>query len=162
MASIRNKRLAKELKTMHQTPHEGITLVDPSGVPSTGTSASGDRLDEIFVELRVADNPLYAEGRYLLRYRMPTGYPIESPDVQFVGAAVPLHPHIYSNGHICLDILYSGWSPVHGILSLAMSIQSMLAGNTLGQRPPDDEAYSKRAGNASSKKTHFVFHDDSV
>lgn len=60
---------------------------------------------------------------------------------------------------MCLD---SGWSPVHGVVSLGMSIQSMLAGNTIDERPPDDAEYSKRAGNASSKKTRFVFHDDTV
>ena len=33
--------------------------------------------------------------------------PIESPEVIFVGP-VPTHEHIYSNGFICLSILYDG------------------------------------------------------
>ena len=41
-------------------------------------------------------------------------YPLEAPEVLFVPPS-PVHPHIYSNGHICLDILYDsangGWSP---------------------------------------------------
>ena len=33
--------------------------------------------------------------------------PIEAPEVIFVGP-VPTHEHIYSNGFICLSILYDG------------------------------------------------------
>ena len=31
--------------------------------------------------------------------------PIESPEVIFIGH-IPVHEHIYSNGFICLSILY--------------------------------------------------------
>jgi ubiquitin-conjugating enzyme E2 W len=33
--------------------------------------------------------------------------PIDSPEVIFVGN-IPIHEHIYSNGYICLSILYDG------------------------------------------------------
>ena len=33
--------------------------------------------------------------------------PIESPEVIFIGSP-PEHEHIYSNGFICLSILYDG------------------------------------------------------
>ncbi|GMG31575.1 unnamed protein product [Ambrosiozyma monospora] len=84
---------------------------------------------------------------------------------------IPIHPHIYSNGHICLNILYSesgssneaceGWTPTQTLETLAISIQSMLSGNHERKRPNGDEQYCQRAP-LNPLKTRWEFHDDTV
>lgn len=60
---------------------------------------------------------------------------------------IPIHPHIYTNGIICLDLLgTAGWSPVQSVESVCMSLQSMLTGNTKNERPPGDKEFCASMG----------------
>ncbi|KAJ2792634.1 hypothetical protein GGI18_000238 [Coemansia linderi] len=87
---------------------------------------SHENLDKWEVAIQGATETLYAGEHYLLRFRFPEAYPLEAAEVVFVGN-VPVHPHVYSNGHICLSILYQRWSPVLTVESVCLSILSMLS-----------------------------------
>ena len=75
---------------------------------------------------------------------------------------IPMHPHIYSNGIICLDLLGTqGWSPVQSVESVCMSIQSMLTGNSKNERPPGDEDFVQR-NRQRPRDIDFYYHDNTV
>lgn len=94
-----------------------------------------------------------------------TNQPLEPPEVVFVKQAdrpIPIHPHIYSNGIICLDLLgQQGWSPVQSVESVCMSLQSMLTGNTKNERPPGDEEFVQ-TNKQRPKDIEFYYHDNAV
>ncbi|EGD90073.2 hypothetical protein H112_02547, partial [Trichophyton rubrum D6] len=123
-----SKRLSKELIKMQNSLPPGVTV------------AKADNLEQWEMDIRVLDdNPIYKDETYRLRFTFSKNYPIEAPEVQFISLPatsetprpIPMHPHIYSNGIICLDLLGSaGWSPIQSVESVCMSIQSMLTGNT--------------------------------
>lgn len=125
-----------------------------------------DEFTEWLMDIKVLDdNPLYRNEVYRLKFRFPNSYPIEAPEVVFVKDdthPIPWHPHIYSNGIICLDLLdRQGWSPVHNVESVCVSLQSMLTGNTKKERPPGDESFVKY-NTQRPKDINFLFHDNSV
>ncbi|OCL06531.1 UBC-like protein [Glonium stellatum] len=125
-----------------------------------------DEFTEWLMDIKVLDdNPLYRNEVYRLKFRFPNSYPIEAPEVVFVKDdthPIPWHPHIYSNGIICLDLLdRQGWSPVHNVESVCVSLQSMLTGNTKKERPPGDENFVKY-NTQRPRDINFLFHDNSV
>ncbi|BFZ55940.1 putative ubiquitin-conjugating enzyme E2 17 [Savitreella phatthalungensis] len=167
MSNIRDKRLVKEVKQMIMSPPPGITLLSPTRDEVESGSSVG--IEKMVLGLTMEGNSLY-EGTYALELTYPRAYPIDAPKVVFlphVQAGVPIHPHIYGNGHICLDVLYAAaWSPVQSSASVGLAIQSMLAGNSIAERPPDNDSYVEscraKKGGHDPRNTRFVFHDDKV
>lgn len=148
----------------------------------------GNDLKEWLFDIRVLDNnPLYNDNVYRLKFVFSDSYPIgksccqhpraaleairrltampEPPEVTFVdkpARPVPMHPHIYSNGIICLDLLGNqGWSPVQSAESICMSIQSMLTSNSKNERPPGDEEFV-RVNRQRPRDIEFLYHDNTV
>ncbi|KAA6415349.1 MAG: ubiquitin-conjugating enzyme [Lasallia pustulata] len=148
------KRLGKELAKIHEHLPPRITLV------------TAEDFKEWQMDIRVLDpNPLYLNKTYRLRFRFSNNYPIEAPEVTFIALSdreIPMHPHIYSNGIICLDLLGSaGWSPVQNVESVCMSIQSMLTGNSKNERPPGNEDFVRR-NTQRPRDIRFYYEDDTV
>ncbi|CCW65555.1 unnamed protein product [Phytomonas sp. EM1] len=52
-------------------------------------------------------------------------YPMEPPKVRFLTKNI-LHPNVYVDGNICMDILKGFWSPTLDLESLLVSIVSLL------------------------------------
>ncbi|EJT98922.1 UBC-like protein [Dacryopinax primogenitus] len=153
MATILTKRLNKELREM-QT----------HGLPTGITIVRADDLSEWLLSVEVLGNTLYEGEKFCLRFEFPHNYPIDSPAVTFVADdkwTAPVHPHVYSNGHICASILGPEWSPVLSVVSVCLTLQSMLASCTSKQRPPDNDKYVSHAPR-NPKNTRFHYDDDTV
>ncbi len=79
------------------------------------------------VRVKGPSETLYDGETFTLSFKFGPKYPFDSPEVVFVGSNIPIHPHVYSNGHICLSILTEDWSPALSVEAVCLSILSMLA-----------------------------------
>ena len=113
------------------------------------------------IELQGPSKTFYEGESYRLQFKFNMKYPFDSPQVVFAGNLIPVHPHIYSNGNICLSILTEDWSPALSVQSVCLSIISMLSSAKEKVRPVDDSFYVKTCSK-NPKKTPWHYHDDSI
>ncbi|CAO3653684.1 unnamed protein product [Cunninghamella echinulata] len=102
------------------------------------------------IKLFGAPGTIYENEEFKLEFRFSPSYPLESPEIYSSSSTV------YSNGHICLNILYKDWSPVQTVAQVCLSILSMLSSCTKKELPPDNDLYIKSA-HSSPKKTAWAF-----
>ncbi|KAL5518520.1 hypothetical protein ACEPAH_202 [Sanghuangporus vaninii] len=147
MSSISVRRLQKELREINKDCPQGIKLV------------KADDFETWYLTLEVLGESLYKGETFMLKFRFDAQYPISSPSVTFVADdkyQPPLHTHVYSNGHICANILGDGWSPVLSVSAVCISLQSMLASSRKKERPEGNDRYVQYAPD-DPKKSRFVY-----
>ena len=106
-----------------------------------------------------AEGTVFAGEPFTLQFKFDTNYPIEAPEVIFV-RGFPEHEHVYSNGYICLSILYDEWSPSMRVSSVVLSILSMLSSAPCKSRPKNDAQFMSYANGRSPKSFNWIFEDD--
>ncbi|XP_062506648.1 ubiquitin-conjugating enzyme E2 W-like [Corticium candelabrum] len=152
MGSQTERRLFKELVKFREEPPPGMRLDDKSVESSIMCW---------LVDVDGAEGTLYAGEKFRLQFKFGQNYPFDSPQVIFIGGHIPIHPHVYSNGHICLSILTDDWSPALSVAAVCLSILSMLSGCKSKVQPPDNDRYVRTASD-NPKKTRWWYHDDKV
>ncbi|XP_013097613.1 ubiquitin-conjugating enzyme E2 W isoform X1 [Stomoxys calcitrans] len=146
------KRLQKELMSLIKEPPPGV---------SVDTASVARNLSQWKINITGFEGTLYEGENFQLLFKFNHKYPFDSPEVTFIGNNIPVHPHVYSNGHICLSILTEDWSPALSVQSVCLSIASMLSSCREKKRPPDNTLYVNTC-NKNPKKTKWWYHDDSV
>ena len=119
-------RLKKEAEDINKN-YQGVLELD----------IKNDNWSLWHLKFKGAEGSVYAGEPYTLQFKFNSEYPIDSPEVVFIGTP-PDHEHVYSNGFICLSILYSDWSPALKVSSVCMSIISMMSSATKKMKPPND------------------------
>ncbi|KAH9947407.1 UBC-like protein [Amylocystis lapponica] len=135
--AVSTRRLQKEL-----------TEMKTQGTPTGITLLSADDFQTWFLSIEVLGETVFQGEKFALKFRFDNQYPISSPAVQFVvddQYQAPMHPHVYSNGHICASILGNEWSPVLSVIAVCVTLQSMLASCKKKERPPDNDRYVSHA-----------------
>jgi len=153
-ARLSTKRLMKELAEINSkgTP-DGIVPLD---LQSTACW--------VFLISVLGEETVYKGETFALRMKFGDRYPIECPEVTFVADKdyqPPLHPHVYSNGHICASILGNEWSPVLNAVAICITMQSMLASNKKKELPQGNDRYVRNAP-SNPKLTMWHYDDDTV
>jgi len=116
-------------------------------------------LTDWVVKVIGAKGTVYEGEIYRLRVRFHADYPSQPPEVVFMRPA-PVHEHIYSDGKICLNILYSDWNPKMDVKSVCLSLLSMLSSAKKKSRPPDNDSTVVMSQGQKTRNMQWEFHDD--
>ncbi|GFN79085.1 ubiquitin-conjugating enzyme e2 w [Plakobranchus ocellatus] len=105
----------------------GRMLAEPSPGISLNMCGEISTLSEWIIDIEGAPETIYGGEIFQLNFKFGPNYPMVPPQVVFVGPNIPVNPHVYSNGHICLSILNFEWCPMLNVRTICLSIISMLS-----------------------------------
>ncbi|EGR30636.1 ubiquitin-conjugating enzyme e2w, putative [Ichthyophthirius multifiliis] len=147
MQARMTKRLQKDLEAIQKNYKDQFQVTLPK-----------NDLQIWHIEFTASKETVFADEKFKLQFKFSPEYPIESPEVIFIGK-VPDHEHIYSNGFICLSILYDEWSPALTVASVCLSIISMLSSAQKKARPFNDAEFCKRSQGRGPKAFLWSYDD---
>uniref|UniRef100_A0A0G4GVI6 UBC core domain-containing protein n=1 Tax=Chromera velia CCMP2878 TaxID=1169474 RepID=A0A0G4GVI6_9ALVE len=140
-----NYRIQKELKEFIKSP------------PPNCRVSVGSNLRAWIITIKGVEGTLYEKETYKLKVVFPDEYPLVPPSVYFLRPA-PRHPHVYTNGDICLNLLGTDWKPTLTVSAIALAILSMLSSAKEKKIPLDNAAHAEAP--PGGQQHNWMYHDD--
>lgn len=148
LGAVARKRVLRDLRRLKKEQESlGIEVEDC------------ETLTDWVVKFVGAKGSIYEGEIYRLRVRFHPDYPVQPPEITFMRPA-PVHEHIYSDGKICLNILYNDWNPQQDVKSITLSLISMMASAKKKKRPPDNDSTVVMSQGQKTRNMQWEFHDD--
>jgi ubiquitin-protein ligase len=96
------------------------------------------------------ENTPYHNGYYIFEVRIPDNFPVYPPKLKFLirndsrlDSRYFVHPHLYNDGNVCVDILNTGggsnnWSPILTLYKIILSVHNLFSENYLSVKWRDE------------------------
>ncbi|KAG5041889.1 hypothetical protein AAZX31_03G003900 [Glycine max] len=121
------KQLAKELKSLDESPPEGIKVV-----------VNDDDFSTIFSDIEGPAGTPYENGVFRMKLLLSHDFPHSPPKGFFLTKI--FHPNIANNGEICVNTLKKDWNPSLGLRHVLIVVRCLLI------EPFPESALNEQAG----------------
>ncbi|KAA0067923.1 ubiquitin-conjugating enzyme E2 22 [Cucumis melo var. makuwa] len=121
------KQLAKELKSLDESPPEGIKVV-----------VNDDDFSTIFADIEGPVGTPYENGLFRMKLILSRDFPCSPPKGYFLTKI--FHPNIATNGEICVNTLKKDWNPSLGLRHVLIVVRCLLI------EPFPESALNEQAG----------------
>lgn len=121
------KEIAKELKSLDESPPGGIKVV-----------VNDDNFSTIFADIEGPAGTPYESGVFRMKLVLTPDFPNSPPKGYFVTKI--FHPNIANNGEICVNTLKKDWNPTLGLRHVLLVIRCLLV------EPFPESALNEQAG----------------
>ncbi|KAL5739366.1 hypothetical protein ACOSQ2_028546 [Xanthoceras sorbifolium] len=121
------KQLAKELKSLDESPPEGIKV-----------GVNDDDFSTIYADIEGPAGTPYENGVFRMKLLLSHDFPHSPPKGYFMTKI--FHPNIATNGEICVNTLKKDWNPSLGLRHVLIVVRCLLI------EPFPESALNEQAG----------------
>ncbi|ONK79435.1 uncharacterized protein A4U43_C01F6340 [Asparagus officinalis] len=121
------KQLAKELKSLDDSPPEGIRVV-----------VNDDDFSIIYADIEGPAGTPYENGTFRMKLLLSCDFPQSPPKGYFLTKI--FHPNVATNGEICVNTLKKDWNPTLGLRHVLIVVRCLMI------EPFPESALNEQAG----------------